>query len=98
QHYEHGYYAAYRHIAEDDLDCVLHLGDYIYESHSDEGVRSHGAAGPRTLGEYRNRHALYKTDADLQRAHARFPWIVTWDDHDVQNDYAGAHSEFNDPP
>ena len=98
QHYEHGYYAAYGHMAEDDLDCVLHLGDYIYESHSDEGVRSHGAGPPRTLDEYRNRHALYKTDADLQRAHARFPWIVTWDDHDVQNDYAGAHSEFNDPP
>lgn len=98
QHYEYGYYAAYRHMAEDDLDLVLHLGDYIYESSTRDAVRRHGTGEPRTLSAYRNRHALYKTDRDLQRAHARFPWIVTWDDHDVENDYAGALSQDSEPP
>ncbi|HVT34897.1 MAG TPA: alkaline phosphatase D family protein, partial [Nevskiaceae bacterium] len=98
QHYESGYYGAYRHMAEDDLDLVLHVGDYIYETSHFSGVRSHAAPEPMSLTQYRNRHALYKLDADLQRAHARFPWIVTWDDHDVQNDYAGDQSQFDDPP
>ena len=47
----------------------------------------------RTLAEYRNRHAQYKTDPDLQRLHAAVPWLVTWDDHEVDNDYAGGQSE-----
>jgi alkaline phosphatase D len=98
QHYEQGYYAAYRDMAAQDLDVVLHLGDYIYESNRRDALRSHAGAEPHSLLEYRNRHAQYKLDADLRSAHARFPWIVTWDDHDVQNDYAGAFSQDNDPP
>jgi alkaline phosphatase D len=91
-------------MAGDDLDLVLCLGDYIYEygAGSDyvaEGgeVRSHGTAETTTLEDYRNRHALYKSDRDLQAAHAAAPWIVTWDDHEVENDYAGAISENGDP-
>ena len=94
QHYEQGYFAAYRHMATEDLDLVAHLGDYIYESSwGRRHVRKHEAAEPITLPEYRNRHALYKTDSDLQSAHAALPWLVTWDDHEVQNDYAGDHSQ-----
>ena len=90
QQYEHGYYAAYRHMAHEDLDFVVHLGDYIYETTWGRNlVRSHQAGETVTLDEYRNRYALYKTDPDLQAAHAAFPWICTWDDHEVQNDYAG---------
>jgi len=99
QQYEQGYYAAYRHMAAEDLDLVIHLGDYIYESSWGRNhVRAHGAAEPVTLAEYRNRYALYKSDADLQSAHAAFPWLVTWDDHEVQNDYANDRSQRLDPP
>ena len=90
QQYEQGYYGAYRHIADDQLDVVLHLGDYIYEaSWGREHVRKHGAPTPVTLDDYRARHALYKGDPDLQAAHAACPWLLTWDDHEVENDYAG---------
>ncbi|MGG5810112.1 alkaline phosphatase D family protein [Falsiroseomonas sp. CW058] len=89
QHYEHGFYAAHRHVAESRPDLVAFLGDAIYEaSWGRNPVRSHGAPTARTLEEYRNRHALYRTDADLQAAHAACPWLVTWDDHEVSNDYA----------
>jgi alkaline phosphatase D len=99
QHYEQGYYSAYRGMAREDLDLVLHLGDYIYESSWGRNhVRKHGTEEPVTLEEYRNRHALYKTDADLQRAHAAFPWMVTWDDHEVDNDYAADRSQDRDLP
>lgn len=99
QQYEQGYYAAYRHMATDDLDLVVHLGDYIYESSWGRNhVRSHGTAEPVTLEEYRNRYALYKSDPNLQAAHAAFPWLVTWDDHEVDNDYANDRSQDLDPP
>jgi len=99
QQYEQGYYAAYRHMAADDLDLVVHLGDYIYESSwGHQHVRSHGAPEPITLEDYRNRYALYKGDSDLQAAHAAHPWLVTWDDHEVDNDYAGDRSQDLDPP
>jgi len=99
QQYEQGYYAAYRHMAADELDLVVHLGDYIYESSWGRNhVRRHEADEPITLIEYRNRYARYKTDADLQAAHAAFPWLVTWDDHEVDNDYAGSHSQDRDDP
>jgi alkaline phosphatase D len=89
QHYEQGYYTAHREIAGRDLDFVLFVGDYIYEGGASAPlVRRHGARPPHTLDEYRVRHALYKSDADLQAAHAAHPWIVTWDDHEVVNDYA----------
>lgn len=92
QHFEQGWYTAYRDIARQDLDVVIHLGDYIYERHHRRGsVREHLIGEPKTLAEYRNHHAQYKSDPDLRAAHARFPWIVTWDDHDVQNDYASIY-------
>ena len=90
QHYEAGHFTAYRHMAEEDLDLVVHLGDYIYEGGVGEGrTRRHNSPEIVTLADYRNRYALYKSDPDLQRAHALFPFVVTWDDHEVDNDYAG---------
>ena len=98
QHYETGYYTAYKHIADEDLDLVVHLGDYIYEGSPIEGrPRKHNAAEPKTLNAYRDRYALYHLDPDLQRAHAQFPWIVTWDDHEVDNNYANDVAEDNAP-
>jgi alkaline phosphatase D len=98
QQYEQGYFCAHRHMAEEDLDLVVFLGDYIYESSwGKEHVRKHEGPEPYTLAQYRNRYARYKTDPDLQRCHARFPWIVTWDDHEVQNDYANDRAQDLDP-
>ena len=94
QQYEQGWFTAYRHMAREDLDLVVHLGDYVYESSWGRNlVRSHGSDQPWTLAEYRTRHALYKSDDDLRAAHAAFPWLVTWDDHEVQNDYANDRSQ-----
>jgi alkaline phosphatase D len=94
QQYEQGYYAAHRHIAADAPDLVAFLGDYIYESSwGKDKVRAHEAGEPYTLEEYRQRYALYKSDPDLQAAHAACPWIVTWDDHEVDNDYADDRPE-----
>lgn len=95
QNYEHGYYNAYRQMVDDDLDLVVFLGDYIYESSVSRAyVRRHNqTAEPVTLADYRIRHALYKTDADLQSAHRMVPWIATWDDHEVDNDYANDRQE-----
>src|SRR5262249_4806206 len=61
-------------------------------------VRRHGAPEPHTLDDYRIRHALYKSDPDLRAAHAACPWLLTWDDHEVQNDYANDRSEHLDTP
>lgn len=98
QQYEQGFYAAHRHMAAEDLDLVVFLGDYIYESSwGSRHVRKHEGPEPTTLDQYRNRHACYKSDADLQRCHATFPWLVTWDDHEVDNDYANDRSEDLDP-
>jgi alkaline phosphatase D len=89
QQYEHGFYAAHHRMLADDLDLVVFLGDYIYESTwGRDHVRHHGTPEPHTLDDYRARHALYKSDPDLQALHAACPWIVTWDDHEVSNDYA----------
>ncbi|VXC12021.1 alkaline phosphatase D family protein [Nocardioides sp. AX2bis] len=91
-----GMFAAYRGIAaRDDLDAVLCLGDYLYEyapgeygyGNGNVDVRPHDPAREMvSLEDYRRRHAQYKTDPDLQAAHARYPWIVTWDDHETTND------------
>jgi len=90
QSWEAGYYPAYRALSGEDLDLVVHLGDYIYEgAGTNTGVRSHRGPDPMTLANYRNRHALYKTDAYLQAAHAAHPFFVTWDDHEVDNNHAG---------
>lgn len=94
QHYEHGLFTAYEHMASEDLDLVAHLGDYIYEYGPDENrIRQHNSAEIESLADYRNRHALYKTDPLLQAAHAMCSWIVTWDDHEFDNNYADATSE-----
>jgi alkaline phosphatase D len=94
QQFEQGYYGAHRHIAADAPDLVAFLGDYIYESSwGRDHVRKHGAPEPYTLEQYRVRYALYKSDPDLQASHAACPWIVTWDDHEVDNDYADDRSE-----
>jgi len=93
QHYEQGAFAAHREIAGRDLDLVLFVGDYIYESSNPRyRLRPHEAGTPLTLDAYRARHATYKLDADLRAAHAAHPWLVTWDDHEVENDYAGERS------
>ncbi|MFI7542317.1 alkaline phosphatase D family protein [Actinoplanes sp. NPDC049599] len=88
-HYEQGYFTAYRRMAEDRPDLVLHLGDYLYEYGPKAGlVRRHVGAETVTLADYRRRHAQYKTDPDLQAAHAVAPWLVVPDDHEVENNYA----------
>jgi alkaline phosphatase D len=90
QHYEHGNYAAYQHIANNPPDLILHLGDYIYEGAPTTGrVRMHAGNLCQTLIDYRQRHALYHLDPALQDAHAAAPWMCIWDDHEVANDYAG---------
>lgn len=92
QRWEHGYYAAWRHMRAEELDAVLFLGDYIYEYPSlPNAVRPVTGGWVLTLEDYRQRYALHKSDADLQAMHAACPWLMTWDDHEVQNDYAGLH-------
>ena len=99
--YEHGYFSAYRHLADENPEFVLFLGDYIYEGVETNRpiVRRHSdGIEAATLPTYRNRYAQYRLDPDLQRLHAQVPSIVTWDDHEVQNDYANQYSEYFDDP
>lgn len=96
QHYVQGYFNAYDAMLADNLDFVLHLGDYIYENDTGPKVRWQ-LEEPKDLIGYRNHHALYKMDPSLQAAHGAYPFLLTWDDHDVQNDYAGAFSEDRSP-
>jgi alkaline phosphatase D len=97
QHWEFGSYAAHRYIAESHPDLVAFLGDYIYEwgafqlQHPQRAVRQNESFD---LASYRQRYAQYKTDPDLQAAHLAAPWIVTWDDHEVANDYAADRDEW----
>jgi len=89
QHYEQGCFAAHREMAQSDLDLVLFVGDYIYESSNPQYMlRKHAGGVPKLLDEYRDRHAQYKSDADLRACHAAHTWVMTWDDHEVVNDYA----------
>ncbi|SFD52502.1 alkaline phosphatase D family protein [Massilia yuzhufengensis] len=96
QHWEFGSYAAHLHIANAAPDLVAFLGDYIYEwgpyqlRHPARAVRTDESF---TLLDYRKRYAQYKSDPDLQAAHHAAPWIVTWDDHEVGNDYSGLRDE-----
>lgn len=96
-HWERGYFSAYRHLAAEQPDLVFFLGDYIYDSSYAPGsgkvFRAHGSGNAQTLSDYRNRYALYKTDPDLQALHAAAPSVATWDDHEVQNDYANRWSQ-----
>lgn len=94
QHFETGLYTAYEHMAREELDLVIHLGDYIYEGAGrDKTVRKHVGPEIKSLDDYRNRHAQYKTDQALQAMHRAVPWLVTWDDHEFDNNCAGAISE-----
>jgi alkaline phosphatase D len=98
QNREHGSFAAYRHVAAADPDLIVHVGDYIYEASWGTLVRPLRLPEARTLSDYRERHAIWKRDALLQEAHARHPWLMVWDDHEVSNDYAGASPERITPP
>jgi alkaline phosphatase D len=102
-HYEMGYFTSYRHIADEQFDFVFHTGDYIYEYRADDGrderrVRQHNGDEAYTVVDYRNRYAQYKMDRDLMAAHHSAPFIVTWDDHEVDNNYADDHDEHGTPP
>jgi len=93
-HYEQGLFTAFDHLAAERLDLVAHLGDYIYEYATIEGrVRGHHGKEIVSVDDYRNRYAQYKLDPALQGAHLRCPWLVTWDDHEVDNNYAGLVGE-----
>jgi alkaline phosphatase D len=94
QSYEAGYFTAFDHMARERFDVIAHTGDYIYEySGRDGGVRKHATIEIQSLEDYRIRYAQYKSDAMLQAAHASCPWLVTWDDHEVDNNYAGEIGE-----
>jgi alkaline phosphatase D len=96
--FEHGYFTAYRRMADENPDLILHLGDYIYEgAGKPDHVRQHLGAETVTLADYRRRYAQYKVDPDLQAAHAAAPWLVVPDDHEVEDDYAGT-ARFDDSP
>lgn len=95
QRWDVGYYTAWRHIAAEDLDLVMFLGDYIYEypSTSKSLRATESSTKVRTLAQYRARYALHKSDPALQAAHAAAPWLLVWDDHEVGNDYAGLQGQ-----
>lgn len=89
QRFDHNHYAAWRHMAAQELDLVLFLGDYIYEYASPpNALRLHHGTATLTLDDYRARYAQYKSDPALQAAHAHAPWVTVWDDHEIENDYA----------
>ena len=107
--YENEHYFVYDQIAKEAPDLVVHLGDYIYEETYDRYYKSGADNRARrlkfdrdkplvTLAQYRRRYAEHKSDPMLQRAHAAAPWVVTWDDHEVANDYAAGNSAERDEP
>ncbi|MGX1130266.1 alkaline phosphatase D [Streptomyces glaucescens] len=108
QAYHDGYFTAYGHLAQDDVDVVFHLGDYLYEyavnsvggnrNYTDRVLPALFNRETVTLEDYRLRYALYKTDPDLRAAHAAHPFVVTWDDHETENNYADDTPENNVPP
>lgn len=108
QAYHDGYFTAYRHLADEDVSAVFHLGDYLYEyavtatggarGYTDRTLPAHFNRETITLEDYRLRYGLYKSDPDLRAAHAAHPFVVTWDDHETENNYAGGTPENNVPP
>lgn len=103
QAWQDGYYTAYEHMAAEDLDLVVHLGDYLYEygvKTNKRGVTTDPKFHTETVGlaRYRLQYGLYKAEAPLQQAHANFPWIMTFDDHEVENNWADEISENNESP
>lgn len=95
QNYEQGLFTAYEQMAQDDVDLVFHLGDYIYEYQSGKNgkIRTHLGHEIESLGDYRVRHSQYRSDPLLHGMHAKCPWIVTWDDHEFDNNCANDISE-----
>ncbi|MGV9502240.1 alkaline phosphatase D family protein [Streptomyces sp. NPDC003642] len=108
QAYHDGYYTPYAHLAAEDVDLVFHLGDYLYEyavdavggqrKYTDRTLPDVFRRETLTLEDYRLRYALYKSDPDLAAAHAAHPFVVTWDDHETENNYAGDIPENDVPP
>ena len=105
QEWTHGFFNAHAALAEeDDLDFVVNLGDYIYESPLDPAsatgpytqVRQDSVGEARTLDEYRAKYALYRSDAALRAVHQRFPLVSIWDDHEVEDNYAGGDPSSED--
>jgi alkaline phosphatase D len=104
QDFQNGYWPSYLGLAQEDLDVVFHLGDYIYEYDPHSALPDRQHTEPETLGldqlstldDYRSRHAQYKSDPALQTAHAAFAWVVTWDDHETENNYATLIDEIDD--
>jgi alkaline phosphatase D len=97
QNYAEGYFTPYADVAASDIDAVIFLGDYIYEGGANI-VRPHAPAQEiKDVDAYRIRHAQYKTDPNLQAAHAAHPWLVTWDDHEFKNGYADLDIDPNVP-
>jgi alkaline phosphatase D len=99
-HYETGFFSAYRHVAEENPDLILFLGDYFYEyaftkpEHQYRRVRKYNREDLIVdLPGYRTRYAIHTLDPDLQALHAAAPILATWDDHEVENDYSGVHSQ-----
>ncbi|MEJ7785672.1 MAG: alkaline phosphatase D family protein [Solirubrobacteraceae bacterium] len=100
QNYPDGYYTSHQNLAREDLDVVLQLGDYIYEGTA-QGTLGRGhlpATEAMSVADYRIRHAQYRSDPNLQAAHAAFPWIVAFDDHEVENNWAGTDSDPDTDP
>jgi alkaline phosphatase D len=107
QAWYHGHFTAYKHLAaEPELDLVVFVGDYIYEYpilagdnlwRQDASVTEAEETETETLEQYRLRYARFKSDPHLQDAHARAAWAITWDDHEVENNYAGSHSDDGTP-
>ena len=94
QHYEQGLFTAYEHMAKDNLDLVVHLGDYIYEyAGREKQIRKHAGKKIHSLEDYRIRHNQYRGDPLLHGMHALCPWLVTWDDHEFENNYANGVPE-----
>ena len=97
QRWDTGHYAAWKHMVDENLDLVMFLGDYIYEYPYVPGrVRAHDGAFVISLDQYRARYAQYKSDPALQAIHAAVPWLLVWDDHEVENDYASLRGEVLD--
>lgn len=95
QNFEQGLFTAYEQMAKDDVDLVFHLGDYIYEYAAGRNgkVRTHLGPEIESLDEYRVRYAQYRSDPLLHGMHAQCPWLVTWDDHEFDNNCANGISE-----
>ena len=98
QNFPDGYFTPYADVVASDLDAVIHLGDYIYEGPAATFRRHEPLREIFSLDDYRVRHGQYKTDEDLQAAHAALPWLVTWDDHEVDNNYADDEQDPDAPP